>query len=359
MSARKLKTAVIGLTDFSIKLLEAAAKSELFQIEAVGGRDPEAAEELSRNYGCKFFDDFRQLIVNNELDVLIAAGPTHQIDEYIRAAMQKNIHILKVAPPGKSFEQAAEYVRLARSKNVRYTIVNPNRFSSAYSDLKSFVQAEGIEKFSLITAACNVEPYIDRTDQRWMSDPKLAGGGTLLYDGYEMIDQLVMNFKIPQKIYALTSNRAPDKQQRLSLTEDAAVVTMRFSDTLSANITVSRMFGPAVNVMRLHAKDKCFTIAGNLFTIRDNSGEVIKEIKYDPAKEEALTKMLTNFAEHVLEPEQNNLFADELADLNNMAVIDSAYLSARTGMPEDPARILDMIEIESMNIWGSGGKRII
>jgi predicted dehydrogenase len=359
MGAKKLKTAVIGLTDFSTKLLGAADKSEHFQIKAVGGKDSEAAEELCRNYGCKFFDDFRQLIVNNKLDVLIAAGPTHQIDEYIRAAMQKNVHILKVAPPGTGFEQAAEYVRLARSKNIRYVVVNPNRFTAAYSDVRNYVLAEGVENFNLITAACNVEPYIDRTGQRWMSDPKLAGGGTLLYDGYEMIDQLVMNFKIPQKVYSLTSNRAPDKQQRLSLTEDAAVVTMRFSDTLSANITVSRMFGPAVNIMRLHAKDKCYTVTTEMLTICDNSGKVIKKIKYDPAKEEAITKMLVNFAEHVLQAEQNNLFADELADLNNMAVIDSAYLSAKTGMPEDPARILDMIEIESMNIWGSGGKRIV
>ena len=349
----------MGLTDFSTQLLEAAYKNDLFEIVAIGGKDPEAAEELSRNYVCKFFDDFRQLIVNNELDVLIAAGPTHHIDEYVRAAMQKNVHILKAGPPGQSFEQAAEYVRLARSNNVRYVLVNPNRFTKAYSDLKNYVQAEGVEKFSLITAACNVEPYIDRTGQRWMSDPKLAGGGTLLYDGYEMIDQLVMNFKIPQKIYSLTSNKAPDKQQRLSLTEDAAVVTMRFSDTLTANVTVSRMFGPAVNVMRLHARDKCYTLAGNLFTICDNSGKVIKKIKYNPAKEEPIAKMLTNFAEHVLQPEQNNLFADELADLNNMALIDSAYLSAKTGMPEDPARILDTMEMEPMSIWGSGGKRIV
>lgn len=359
MSTRKLKTAVIGLTDISEKLLEAADKSDLFEIKAVGGKDPEAAEALSRNYGCEFFDDFRQLIVQNELDVLIAAGPTHQIDEYIRAAMQKNIHILKVAPPGPNFEKAAEYVRLARSKNVRYVVVNANRFTAAYDTLRSCIQFEGIEKFSLITAACNVEPYIDRAEQRWMSDPKLAGGGTLLYDGYEMIDQLIMNFKIPQKIYSLNSNQAPDKQQRLSLTEDAAVVTMRFSDTLSANITVSRMFGPAVNVMRLHSRDKCFTIAGNLFTICDNSGKVIKKTKYDLSKEEPLMKMLVNFAEHVLEPGQNNLFADELADLDNMAVIESAYLSARTGMPEDPSRILDRIKMEPMTPWGSGGKRIV
>ena len=69
--------------------------------------------------------------------------------------------------------------------------------------------------------------------------------------------------------------------------------------------------------------------------------------------------MLKNVAMHILEPGSNNLFADELADLNNMAVIESAYLSARTGMPEEPSRIMDMIEVEPRGIWGAGVKRIV
>jgi hypothetical protein len=33
-----------------------------------------------------------------------------------------------------------------------------------------------------------------------------------------------------------------------------------------------------------------------------------------------------------------------------MAVIESAYLSARTGFPEEPARILQLAQIEPTNI---------
>ena len=45
---------------------------------------------------------------------------------------------------------------------------------------------------------------------------------------------------------------------------------------------------------------------------------------------------------HCVLPEENVLGADEDACLNNMAVIESAYLSARTAMPEEPSRILQL-----------------
>ena len=359
METRKLKIGIIGLSAAGIELLDAAFASDLFEVIAVGGKDIEAAEKLSIKYGCAFYDDFRQLIIRSELDILIAASATSEIDEHIRAAMQNNVHILKVSPPGADFEQVVEYVRLARSEGVRFVVANSNRFTQAFSDLRDYIKSETADKFLLITAVCNVRAYIEDADKRWLSDPNLAGGGTLLYDGYDLVDQIVMNFGIPQRIYSLTSNHAPDKQQRLSLTEDMAVITMRFSDTLSGNIVVSRIFGPEERTLRIHCKDKYITVSKDSFTVRDNAGEVIKELNYDQSCDESVSGVLEDLGLHILQPESNNLFGDEFADLNNMAVIEAAYLSARTGVPEDPSRILDISGVESANIWGGGGKRIV
>ena len=56
-----------------------------------------------------------------------------------------------------------------------------------------------------------------------------------------------------------------------------------------------------------------------------------------------MAKKLDSVALSILDPEKNKASDDEKADLNNMAVIESAYLSARTAMPEEPGRILDII----------------
>ena len=55
-----------------------------------------------------------------------------------------------------------------------------------------------------------------------------------------------------------------------------------------------------------------------------------------------LADLLENFAASVTSPETTKLCSSARENLENMAVIESAYLSARTGFPEEPGRILQM-----------------
>jgi hypothetical protein len=50
--------------------------------------------------------------------------------------------------------------------------------------------------------------------------------------------------------------------------------------------------------------------------------------------------VLENFGSHLLWPDKNPLVSPAADNLKIMAFIEAAYLSARTGMPEEPARIL-------------------
>jgi hypothetical protein len=49
---------------------------------------------------------------------------------------------------------------------------------------------------------------------------------------------------------------------------------------------------------------------------------------------------LDNFGSHLLWPDKTPLVSAAADNLNNMALIEAVYLSARTGMPEEPGRIL-------------------
>ena len=53
-----------------------------------------------------------------------------------------------------------------------------------------------------------------------------------------------------------------------------------------------------------------------------------------------MKKTLENFGSHLLWPDKIPLVSTAADNLKNMAVIEAAYLSARTGMPEEPGRIL-------------------
>jgi len=347
MSEGKLKTAVLGLNEAGQLLLEAAGGVDYFQIEAVADKDTNLAEKIAAEYQCAAFDDYRQLITTMDSRLrgdnrclLVAAG-IHSCDEYVRMAMKKKFNILKLAPAARDFEEAAAFVRLSEEEDIKFAIANPGRFARSFLALREYLQQGRVEQVFLITAFCSVG---EQTYSGWQTDPKLAGGGVLLHNCYRLIDRVTWNFDIPQKIYSLNTNQAQDKQQRLYLTEDTAVVTMKFSDTLFGNLIASRRagIGPEEEFFRLYGKDKILMVNDKQLTLADGLGQTSEELKYDDDAVFCMKEQLKNFALSILSPDKNKLCSSGRENLRNMAVIEAAYLSARTGFPEEPDRILQM-----------------
>lgn len=343
MSEGKLKTAVLGLNEAGQLLLEALSRVDYFEIQAVADRDTNLAEKIAGECQCAAFDDYRQLIIQSQLDCLLVAAGIHSCDEYVRMAMKKKFNILKLAPAARDFEEAAEFVRLSEEEGIRFAIANPRRFARSFLALREFLQQGRIEQIFLLTAFCSVG---EQTYPGWQTDPKLAGGGVLLHNCYWMIDQVMLNFGIPRQVYSLNTNQAQDKQQRLYLTEDTAVVTMKFTDTLIGNLIASRRagIGPKEEFLKLYGKDKILTVNDRRLTVSDGLGQKNEELEYDDDALFCMSEQLKNFALSILSPDKNKICSSGRENLQDMAVIESAYLSARTGFPEEPAKVLQMAQ---------------
>jgi len=228
-----------------------------------------------------------------------------------------------------------------------------SRFVQSFLALRQFLQQGRIEQIFLITAFCAVS---DEHIASWQTDPKLAGGGVLLHNCYEIIDQIIWNFDTPQQVYSLNTNTAGDRQQRLYLTEDTAVVSVKFTETFFGNLIASKVFGPEQKLLKVYGKDKILTVSNSQFIISDCSGGVIEELEYEDDEPAWYAALLENFALSILLPDKNKLCSSGSENLKDIAVIESAYLSARTGMPEEPGRILQMAQVEPLNIWSAHNK---
>lgn len=338
MDGAKLKTAVLGLNDSGRFLLDIAQKSGYFQIQAVADKNPEVVQAVAREYPCAAYDDYRQLITQNQFDCLLVAASAHSCDEYLRMAMKKKFNILKMTPPARNFEEAMQFVRLAEEENVKFAVATCWRFAESFLALQQFLNQKIFEPY-LVTAACTT---VREKTEPWQTDRQSAGGGVLLYDCYEIIDRIVINFGIPQKVYAIVSSTAADKQQRLYLTENTAAVTMKFSDTLFVTLLASNVFGPSVKELRLYGKDRLVTINDNELLISSPTGVKNETLKYKDNTRIRTGKLLENFALSVLSAENTKLKISGKENLRNMAVIEAAYLSTKTGFPEEPMRILEM-----------------
>ncbi len=352
MTEQTIKLAAIGLTDEALELLAIARESGLFKIAAVGDDRVERAEMCARGYECPAYTDFRQLIVQTDADMLLFGAPVHECGDYIKLGMQEHFHILQTCPPALNFEQLAAFYHLAKKENVRFFTMPHRRFGASFNDIREFLTEDQREAnfWHLITAVCHVPLGELEPERRWLYDPQTAGGGVLLQSCYDMVDQLLLCFGMPQRVYALMMSQAPDRQQRMSLTEDTAVVTMEFTETLIAQLCASRTLGPARRHVRIHGKQQHLTATDEEAVLYDNNGILLRQRNYPEDERPSKKRMLENIAMGLLEPEGNVFYPEHGFDLYTFAVIEAAYLSARTGMAEEPARILKLADIDAAGL---------
>ncbi|MBN2020852.1 MAG: Gfo/Idh/MocA family oxidoreductase [Sedimentisphaerales bacterium] len=340
---KPLKTAVMGLDEPGRFLLEATRGLDLFNITAVADSDANLAQQFGKLWDCAAYDDYRQLIMQNQLDCLLVAAPLHTCVEHIRSAIKKKFHVLKLAPFARNFAEAAELVKLADGEGVKFIVANPGRFSPGALALKAFTQENPAEQFFFILMSGRKNAP-EPGSQKWRSDPVLAGGGVLLYDCWEIIDQVLSGFGLPQQVYCITGNTATDSRQRAYLAEDSAIITMKFSDTLSGALLAGRsaeaVCGETQRRLTAQGHNVIIKLDDISFEVMDNQGQSVRREEFVDDWLSGMKKTLANFGSHVLDPANNPIISASAENLKIMAFIEAAYLSAKTGMPEEPARIL-------------------
>lgn len=357
-----LKSAILGLDEQGRFLLEATRGSDNFKIVAVADSDTNLSQQFGKLWNCASYDDHRQLITQNQLDCLFVGAPLHTCAEYLKMALKKKFNIFKLPPFARNYGEAAELAKLAQAEGVVFKVANLSRFAKSSLAMRNFILQNPAEQFFFILAGAAGKKFTAEHAEtaeakirinsassavpavKWRSDPVLSGGGVLLYDCWEIIDQIVLNFGVPQQVYCVAGSAAADSRQRQYLTEDSAVVTMKFSDmlcgTLFAGKAADSLSLSSQNLLTARGSNLTIKITDKSFEVVNNTGEQLHADKFEIDYLDELKKAVENFGSHLLWPAQNPLICSDADNLKNMAVIEAAYLSARTGMPEQPARIL-------------------
>jgi predicted dehydrogenase len=382
-----LKTGILGLDEQGRFLLEATRDNDNFKIVAVADSNANLAQQFGKLWKCVFYDDYRQLITQNQLDCLFVAAPMHTCAEFLKMAIKKKFNIFKLPPVARNYGEAAELAKLAQAEGVTLAIANLNRFARPALAMRNFILQNPKEQFFFILAGatgrkftaenaplrCATPGHAETAEEsvarasspcrhgqdgratyafssapavQWRGDPVLSGGGVLLYDCWEIIEQIVQNFGVPQQVYCVAGSTAADSRQRQYLTEDSAVITMKFNDMLCCTLLAGRAADSftqaSQNRLIAQGQNMVLRVDGKSFEVTDNRGERLKREDFEVDELDELKKAVENFGAHLLWPDKNPLICSVADNLKNMAVIEAAYLSARTGMPEQPEKILEI-----------------
>jgi len=338
----KLRTGIIGVGGYGKAVLTELGKNSTFQIKAIADQNLELAQECARIYEAQAYDDYRSLIVQEKLDVLFLTLPTFLCGECLQLAAKGGIHVFKEAPLARSLPEAAHWVKLMNKARCKFYIGAQKRFAPGYLEAHQLLEQKTIGKVYLARAQ-SFKRYQGRFD--WRGDPVLAGGGMLLEMAYHMVDQIVWNLGVPEMLYSLNSNFCSKRVLPPYRTEDTVVLTMSFSDGTMGNLVSSWVAAPENERLLLHGTEGNLEVSANMMNVFDMDGLLIRQEKYQVDQSWLIAQQIRHFAGSLLDDQIKPVSTAE-EHLANVAIIESAYLSARTQLPETLKVYGSVFEIE-------------
>ncbi len=171
-----------------------------------------------------------------EYDLAVIATPNNTHVEYGTAAMQAGLHVVVDKPVARTVEDAEKLVRVSKERGRLLTIFQNRRWDN------DFLTVQKILKQDLLGQVLRFESRYDRYRPtpkagvwRESGDPAFAGG--LLYDlGSHIIDQAIVLFGKPERVYAEIEKRRAGVS-----VDDDSFVALQFANGVWAHLWMNQV----------------------------------------------------------------------------------------------------------------------
>jgi predicted dehydrogenase len=325
-----LRTGIIGVGGYGALVLKELARNSAFQLQAVADRNPELAEEFARQHDAAAYDDYRSLIVEKKLDVIFLMLPPFLCAECLQLAARAGVHVFKGAPLARKVPEAIQWIQWMAQGGGVFHVASSRRFAPSYVQAHRWLEQGRIGQPYFIEAEM-FYPHQGGFD--WRGDPILAGGGALLESGCHLIDQILWGCGLPEQVYCLHSNFCRKKALPPYQTEDTAAVLMKYPDGLVASVSCGWMSAPNRERMVWHGVEGRIEASPEEARLYDPQGRIVDQTGQSPDEGELIARQIQHFAESLRDSEIKplTLARDRVADVS---VIETAYLSAKTRLPE-------------------------
>ena len=125
---------------------------------------------------CMATDDWREVINNQDVSVVIVATPHHVLSEIAAAAIEAGRHVLVEKPAARNAEELRPLVRQAEIKDVRVRVGFNHRYHRALRKMHEILNSGELGPLMFLRARYGHGGRVGY-DREWRADPALSGGG--------------------------------------------------------------------------------------------------------------------------------------------------------------------------------------
>lgn len=233
-----MRYGLIGCGRIAKNHIKAAINNQL-ELVAVCDVLPEAMEKLLASYNLnedksiKHYTDYKQMIVENKLELVSIATESGVHAEIALFCIDQGIHVIVEKPIAMSINDADEIIKRSREKNVKVCACHQNRFNIAVQEMRNALENGRFGKLShgSIHVRWNRDKnYYDQADWRgkWASD-----GGALMNQCIHGIDLLRwMLGEDVEEVYGVTRRQYHTYLEA----EDVGVAIVKFTNGVVGTI---------------------------------------------------------------------------------------------------------------------------
>ena len=182
---KKINIGILGCASIAEKyLISALQELEEFNIVGIASRSELKANQFSKKFNLKPFYSYESLLNIKDLDAVYIPLPNSLHYEWIKKALNKNLHILVEKSMACNYNEVVELNDIALKNNLVLLENFQFRFHSQLGFIKNLVDSGKIGELRNIRSSFGFPPFSDNNNIRYKE--KLGGGALLDAGAYPL-----------------------------------------------------------------------------------------------------------------------------------------------------------------------------
>ena len=137
--------------------------------------------------GAKVYTDWRRLLAQPDVDIVLVATQHHNLAEIARAAIDLGKHVFVEKPAARKASELEPLMLAAKERGVKVHVGFNHRYHRAFRKARELFENGALGELMMIRARYGHGGRIGY-DSEWRANPELSGGGELIDQGIHLVD---------------------------------------------------------------------------------------------------------------------------------------------------------------------------
>jgi hypothetical protein len=324
-----IRLAIVGIDRQTDQLLTCLIKSDRLKLCAICETQPPLLNKYREKYSeIQFFDDPREMVLREKPNILLLWRDSCGND-FANSIIEKGCWLILRPPIQGGLSAAMRTIKLAEKNKVGVFVWTPWLFLPCFESMQDWLTGQQIRSFW-----CN--------SINTLTDLELPAEETLLAAGmYPYLFLAQRWLGIPEQVFCRQLFRPA--QSKESFIQFFGLANLVYPQALGM-VTIGINAGPAEEEILLTSNAgqvRAEPTKAHLFDCSGNLVAASHQYELAEARQIAITRHFDRIWQSVIEQQRSTEF-ELKRHLGVLAILEAAALSAKTGHPEQLAKIIDL-----------------